>query len=161
MKTRNGFVSNSSSASFVLKVDEPLDRVVHRILEDSYILRARKDLSREAVLALIVERQLYWEEHSFMTSHLDYLKDKRDYLENTQDIPLEDLMTIYIHIQYGLDMSGTEDGTGTLFTWDVTMHNDFIESVPEFLQELIMQYVFRSPRHAFSTSPIHGILYED
>jgi hypothetical protein len=43
MKTRNGFVSNSSSASFVLKVDEPLDRVVHRILEDSYILRARKD----------------------------------------------------------------------------------------------------------------------
>ena len=71
MKTRNGFVSNSSSSSFIIGAAKVLDK--NKLLEEVKDLEDCKILTRKGFEAYVLSRETYdfslWENYVVMKAH--------------------------------------------------------------------------------------------
>jgi hypothetical protein len=149
MKTRNGFVSNSSSASFVLKVEDSLEKVAQNLVVNINAFQKEDDFDIQSVLHRIEEKTLewcdgFWVDHPTAKKEVRNLEKMKQFLEGCETIQTKHLLPIYLEVMH--DIKVTEGEAWVLFEWETLLHQDFQESVPEILQDIILYYVLEDSR---------------
>lgn len=170
MKIRLGFVSNSSSASYYVTVRSSWSDFVSKVLNKCWYPFFETESLMERVNNLIQNRE--WsitsaeqgEEHwlrptlAAAKEELEQLKQDRKFLEDNQaDIwdktPEErDRLVRLAFKAYGINWE-YEEGTVKM-DYTTVMHNNFTESMPEALIEIILYYKFEE-REAMSLRVDH------
>lgn len=108
MKKRKGFVSNSSSSSFICDVCGEIESgydaslsdfdmsecVVGHTFYNNYKVKEFKDLSKDTIVELIVNSQIYpdWEIEDKKEKDADFLKRKSKFLKELTDEKIEEYL---------------------------------------------------------------------
>jgi len=135
MKVRNGFVSNSSSSSFILKFNTSLEdfKIAFNVEYFSYLEEYKKDFREKIALNKIELEKIKdpkstWKD-SFVypiNKYESYLKRLEEDEECLLDILFEDERIKIVNESYPL-----------ILEWYVVIHNSYQDSIPTFLNEMI------------------------
>jgi hypothetical protein len=164
MKTRQGFVSNSSSSSYIIRLDKVSFNDLIDLLQKDY---AWDWLNKEQIAGKIRDQIAQEEEcldelnqEKIKPDHLDNyrivmlktfetriarLKDVEKKL-NSSDGIYESALIIFEHFGIGVhDIAPTDFYSGGLeLTYFTSMHNDYITGIEGFLQEIILFLLFET-----------------
>lgn len=163
MKTRQGFVSNSSSSSYVVRLNNVSFNYLIDQLQKDY---AWDWLNKKQVVGKIrdqiVQEKKWLDEYNEAEvgtdldlirttmikthdSRISQLKDVEEKLNSADNIYTASLI-IFEHLGIGVhNIAPTDLYSGGLeLTYFTAMHNDYITGVEEFLQEIILYLLFET-----------------
>lgn len=153
MKIRTGFVSNSSSASFVLRVDMPLKDFAEEYSEEfcfskkeNFRSKLKKDKAELEKSLKQYESDKDLEKKTFLKFFIDNSKERLTVLDKKlQDIEfLSETDTIIDFIDYK-GASVEDKGYCIKFTGDTGMYNGF-EDVPEIMRNILAMCAYKNIR---------------
>ena len=157
MKIRQGFVSNSSSASYYIKINEPWEAFVAKAIDKCWYpffevntLSERIDelvVTRTSSIELAEQSEEHWLRSTLneARAQLEWLKEEKKFLDELNQLrrytytQRERIVKLALEV-YGIKYSDEEDHVDV--SYFTAMHNDYFESMPEPLIELILYYVF-------------------
>jgi len=163
MKTRQGFVSNSSSSSYIIRLDKVSFNDLIDLLQKDY---AWDWLNKKQIVGKIsdqiVQEKKWLDEYNeaevgpdldlirttmmkTCNDRIIRLKDVEEKLNSADNIYTASLI-IFGHLGIGVhDIAPTDFYSGGLeLTYFTSMHNDYITGVEEFLQEIILYLLFET-----------------
>lgn len=137
MKKRLGFISNSSSSSYIVSIRvDPED--FYNILWSEYSW----DLfGKKAIMEKLEKRIKDNGEYSNLPSFHDWNKELKRKIEELQNIDPNDKVKM---IKFALDYNGIkirEDDDEVELEYFTSMHNDFNEGVNDLLKEIILFFL--------------------
>jgi len=162
MKIRSGFVSNSSSASFIITIKKNKKEtmaLIYELLCNSFLsLRFVKDNCEYALLDISERRDFVKEQQTPDSGNTYYVavlmnlhkkEEKYKHLKQTvEELILCDpnfVDKICVICELLMDLQGitiTEHEDRTEFEYTVSIYDSFINSMTKFLQELVLQLSF-------------------
>lgn len=153
MKIRTGFVSNSSSASFVLRIDLPFDQVMKNLAEDFWHYSASgvedgiyhtienektiindysKNLEKDDLMSDL--NKIWLKDCKETLARFEELKEKSKH--STSEIALMNYLAIVKHVRV------TSEIDKTLVTGYTSMFNGY-EDIPEAMADIIVSCALR------------------
>jgi hypothetical protein len=159
MKARNGFVSNSSSSSYIVTIHTTFDDFAERLIAeykwdyfclsnivakiDSQIREAEK--SRCALKNSFEEPKESISEERAMGLNQWYekqIKNLNDYKEEVAKLNEDDYKSIILCVFKRHDIIVGYFDSGVELSYFTPMHNDFLDGMDELLNEIIMYFMF-------------------
>lgn len=151
MKIRSGFVSNSSSASYIVTISKSLEDVIDDMHTHFYLVSDEVDKYKidkrnyEEILERINKNEKdIWYSKQEIEGYLELIDIIIDSKENIykQDYDvnkyIETLMEYHrIEIE--------KFGDITTFTFNTSMHNDYDTSMNRIIKEIVLYYTFEKP----------------
>ena len=158
MKTRIGFVSNSSSASYIVRVkDITEDEFCRRLFEEySWTHFSKKKMTRELKKRLKQQRKCA-EDYIISSPEAEGLnkifkKQASDYIDRLEGLQKElseideDKKLVEFTLKYcGIHTTIMTDG-GIEMLYFTSMHNDYHDGTNELLREIILFFMFETDR---------------
>ena len=149
MKIRNGFISNSSSASYLVKIKASMEDFTSKILEqyswNDYFYKERFEESVREDIEELKEnlKQKCTETQGFF---YDRKKDLKKSLKNKEVLlrklkKLKDIEFVKVVLEYfGIKVSSSS--TEIFLNQETVMHNDFNTGMCDLFRELVLFFMF-------------------
>ena len=160
MKIRNGFVSNSSSSSYMVDIDVGFDQFAKTVLaEYSWSFFSLKEIRKfyeERLRWADRERMSLCEDLKTATEHKEFFQRSVERINNKIEgfqgmlsklvegndyVGSPEMITEYLW-KKGIMIGEKYDGKKTSFICSTSMHNDFMEGLPDIAKEIILYYMF-------------------
>jgi hypothetical protein len=169
MKIRNGFVSNSSSASFVLTIADSWQNVYDTFKEEMFpwyhLKSAQKswlDTLDKNILFLEEMKKRYEKDAEMQEGYVEEIMERlklRELVNSFEfsDRPSEEMeriqeefVLLYLSKRDWVTIK-TKNDSVCVMTWDTTMFNNCHESTPDSISALILSYVIRGEQDLLTT----------
>ena len=154
MKIRNGFVSNSSSASYIIKIHGiDYNDFINIILREYGWSLFSKSNVKQKLIKKLTDNKLYTKDLKnelknktvSRVSWFGYLEDniKKDeaLLKKIDNFSLEEIVEVVLE-RNSIKIMNDDDGIEIKF-W-TAMHNDFSSGMPEVLREVVLFFMFET-----------------
>jgi hypothetical protein len=129
MKLRNGFVSNSSSASYTIFIDAPLEDFADLLAQYLY-----SEMESGNLIDLAKKRlQQYVEYDSTDTRKKEHLEQLIKFVDENGSA--QEKLQLAFELN-GVKVETTPTGF-SLYSY-TTMHNNYMEGIPDILKEIVM-----------------------
>ena len=179
MKVRSGFVSNSSSASYVIKVGRTLKAFINEMKDEYWFnwfdpgslreelekdLRSSKD-ALEAQKESLSESKCPEVSRDMIRWNKERIAQLREYLQALKDADQNDFEAIF-WLRMAIErISVVEEKKGprkTKLRWETSMHNSF-DDLHRFLQSMVCYYFFTKRELAWGKviDPGNNLMYGD
>lgn len=162
MKFRSGFVSNSSSASYIVELGVEYDTLLEKLSDDCYPFTWPSEVeqlfqSRINSLNERIESLENGEREHFILQSIDKLRETRDELQYQLNfisnrstdrsdpdrlVRFTEFCLEFFEVKVTAKWSG-----GVKLEGQTVMHNNFTESIPHMLQEIVLANLFSWKYH--------------
>lgn len=145
MKIRNGFVSNSSSASYCLRIPLPLDEILDELYTEYNWNIFNKEKRKNETIKNLTDGKKYVEEFRdkknafFFSGVKDRIEEDKKFLEEIDNLSSKDFAKKVLE-RKGIIIEQDKDIT-ELRCW-TAMHNSYLEGVSDIFKEIMMYFLF-------------------
>lgn len=152
MKIRLGFISNSSSASYIINLKGNKDDIIENIVSCLRILDYNGLLEKRIQDSLKIEREslkrIETTGERFLGETLESIRANIKVLESdltkVSDTALTKAETIdLVFRNFGIKYNWTLNGLR--FSYYTAIHSSYMEGMPDFLKEIVLLYKFEHP----------------
>lgn len=166
MKTRKGFVSNSSSASYYVTIKDTRRAVFDELREDCYWPwldneRLRSHIrdyidARKRTLSRLEQGQEVFliQTEEEVKKGIELAEKELEAVDGAATIKASDEQ-IKIALKYN-HIKLEEQGEQTLLTGDTIMHNNYVEGMTDMLKDIVLHYIFERPHKINLKVEFHG-----
>ena len=146
MKIRTGFVSNSSSASFMLTIFEKMESLIDIFKQQNFFFYHLLDDTIEKLeLGIKYSEQTKWVSQEHINDEKEKLTLAKKILENQyeckEDEEYEKEITQLLNI-WGVKIENNDE---IILTWHTAMLNEYLSSIPAPVLEIMLNYKFNKP----------------
>jgi len=159
MKIRQGFVSNSSSASYYVTLNQNIDEALNTIQENCWYPYLDEDALLEILEKYIKdtesrledidkksERFLILDTKPELESRLKkYQSMKQTIIDKASGKPIEDHAIAKMGLELDYILIKDINGIKTELEAGTSMHNSYDEGMSDFLKDIVLYYSFERP----------------
>lgn len=151
MKVRTGFVSNSSSASYIIKVLAPKEEIISLLICEYGWVYFHKEEFVKMVTKKIKDHERNDDEKIKYLSDLGQTfketmaKQRKEYREKLQgyiDRNLSDDEVLFTTVLESKNIKCRQIDDNTVFESETSMHNDYNSGVANLLKEFLLLFMF-------------------